>query len=153
MISTRNKKKARKGGRGTGPIHTPNNRKSTTDKNEDYDSNPSEPITDTNGRRSASPGGQPALSPAIPTGDDKDGPTQGVLSMPLKTDQLSAAIIDSSQEGWVYDEKNTSYFPSDIQQLLQVLLQQMKIQAQRQTQLEKIPAELAQLKIQAEQQA
>ena len=89
MSSTRNKKKARKGWRETGPIHTPNN---------------SEPTTDTKGRRSASPGGQPALSPAIPTGDDKDGPTQGVLSMPLKTDQLFAAIIDSSQEMVVDDE-------------------------------------------------
>ena len=46
MSSTRNKKKARKGGRGTGPIHTPNNRMFTTDTNDvDYDSNPSEPTT------------------------------------------------------------------------------------------------------------
>ena len=90
MSSSRNKRKARKDGRETGPIHTTNN---------------SKPTTDTKGRRWASPGGQPALSPAIQTGnDDNGGPTHGVLSMPLKTDQLFAAIIDSSQEMVVDDE-------------------------------------------------
>ncbi len=73
-------------------------KKNTPDNNE--------PTTDTKGRRSASPDGQPAFSPAIPTeNDDKDESTQGVLALPLQTDQLptndqqSATITDSSQKG------------------------------------------------------
>ncbi len=140
MSSTKKKKTAKKGKKETGPIHTTKN---------------SEPTTYTKGRRSASPVGQPTHSPGIPSGgDDKDGSTQGVLSMALQTDQLSAAIIDSSQErGW-YDDKNTSAISSDIPQLLQVIIEQMKNQAERLTQLEiRAEQQAEQLEIRAERQA
>ncbi len=146
MPSARRKNKAAKNRKKTGPNHNPNN---------------SEPTTDTKERRSASPKGQPAFSTAIHTGNDNNGwPTQGVLSMPLQTDQLptsdqqSAAIIDSSQERGGYDDKNTPAISSDIPQLPQVVTQQMKFLVEEQTQQEKTQAErLTQLEIRAEQQA
>ena len=108
-MSSTKKKMAKKAKMKNGKKNTPNNNERTTD---------------TNGRRSASLEGQPASSTATPTkNDDKDWSTQGVLSMPLQTDQLpttdpqSAAIIDSSQERGGYEDKNTSAISSDIPQL------------------------------------
>ncbi len=105
-MSSTKKKTAKKSKMKKGKKPTPNN---------------NEPTTDTKDRRSASPKGQQAFLTAIPTEkDDKDGSTQGMLSMQLQTDQLpttdpqSAAITDSSQERGGYEDKKTSAISLDI---------------------------------------
>ena len=129
-MSSTKKKTAKKAKMKNGKKHTPNKNEQPTN----------EPTTDTKGRRSASPEGQPVFSTVIPPeNDDKDGSTQGELSMPLQTDQLpttdqqSAAINVSSQERVGYEDKNTTAIFSYIQQLPQVVTQQMKFLAEEQT--------------------